>query len=245
MAYCAHCGKPVEAGRFCTACGAPVAPDTIASAAAEMRRYRWELRLVAVALAMILAASTVSLVRSWRRAEPPGPVSTSLQPSQTPAMPPASDRTLPSPAAAADTFPPPPQQEQQEPPSPPAQSQPQLPISPQAQARQQEPPQTQPRSSEPDEVAGGTDQYPGSQPVNTENVSLPDIGIPVATETYSTNDSRSTVIAYYRHRYPDATVSEVNGQTVIAVNREGAARVIAIGSSDSDTRIAIVRQKNQ
>lgn len=90
-------------------------------------------------------------------------------------------------------------------------------------------------------VPTGSDRYPGSQTVNLENASIPDIGIPVASEVYTTSDPVATVVSYYRQRYPDARVTEINGQQIIAVDRPGAIKVIAIGSTGQETRIAIVQ----
>ena len=100
---------------------------------------------------------------------------------------------------------------------------------------------TKPQSQQ--DSPSGSDCYPGSQPVTVENVNLPDIGVPVDTEVYTTSDSLSAVISYYRQRYPDAELREVNGQTVIAVARPGATKVIALGTTGSETRIAIVQAK--
>jgi len=86
----------------------------------------------------------------------------------------------------------------------------------------------------------GSDHYPGSQPVNVENANLPDIGIPVAREVYTTKDTIPTVVSYYKQRYPDAQITEIDGQQIIAVDRPSATKVIAIGSTGSETRIAIV-----
>jgi hypothetical protein len=93
-------------------------------------------------------------------------------------------------------------------------------------------------------VSAESDRYPGSQPIEVKDVTLPDIGVPVSSEAYATVDSLSTVVAYYTQRYPDAEVMEVNGQKVIAVDRPGATKVIAIGTSGEETRIAIVKQAN-
>jgi hypothetical protein len=89
--------------------------------------------------------------------------------------------------------------------------------------------------------ASGSDRYPGSQPVNVDTSNIPDIGIPVASEVYTTSDPVATVVSYYRQRYPDARVMEVNGQQVLAVDRPGATKVIAVGSNGRETRIAIVQ----
>lgn len=90
-------------------------------------------------------------------------------------------------------------------------------------------------------VSTGSDRYPGSQPVEVKDANLPDIGIPVASEVYTTSDSLSTVINYYTQRYPEAEVMEVSGQKIIAIDRPGITKVIAIGTTGEETRIAIVQ----
>jgi hypothetical protein len=89
----------------------------------------------------------------------------------------------------------------------------------------------------------GSDRYPGSQPIEVD-ANLPDVGVPVASEVYTTSDSVSTVVGYYTQRYSDADVREVNGQKIIAVDRPGATKVIAIGTTGEETRIAILQQAN-
>ena len=88
------------------------------------------------------------------------------------------------------------------------------------------------------------DRYPGSQPVDVKDAAIPDVGIPVSNQVYSTSDSLSTVIAYYKQLYPDAQLMEISGQNIIAVDRPGETKVIAIGTSGSETRIAIVQPGN-
>ena len=107
--------------------------------------------------------------------------------------------------------------------------------------KQREPsPQQLPASSA---VSSGSDRYPGSEPIEV-NANLPDIGVPVTSEVYTTTDSLAIVVAYYAQRYSDAEVTEVNGQKIIAVDRPGASKVIAIGSTGEETRISIVKQAN-
>jgi hypothetical protein len=77
--------------------------------------------------------------------------------------------------------------------------------------------------------------------VEVKDANLPDIGIPVAGEVYSTSDSVPTVVSYYTQRYPDAQVMDISGQKVIAVNRPDVTKVIAVGTSGQDTRIAIIQ----
>ena len=98
--------------------------------------------------------------------------------------------------------------------------------------------QTQPPAST---SSSGSDRYPNSQPIDVKDVSLPDIGVPVASEVYATTDSVAAVVDYYRQRYPEAEVTEVDGQKIVAVNQAGAIKVIAVGSAGTETRIAIVQ----
>jgi hypothetical protein len=96
----------------------------------------------------------------------------------------------------------------------------------------------------PSTVSTASDRYPGSQPIEVKDANLPDIGVPVTSEVYTTTDSLSTVVAYYMQRYSDAEVTEVSGQKIIAIDRPGAAKVIAIGTTGEETRIAILKQVN-
>jgi cytoskeletal protein RodZ len=106
------------------------------------------------------------------------------------------------------------------------------------------------KSSPPQQAVTGStarsaaDHYPGSQPVDMKDAAIPDVGIPVSNQVYSTSDSLATVMAYYKQLYPDAQVMEVSGQNIIAVDRPGETKVIAIGTSGSETRIAIVQPGN-
>jgi hypothetical protein len=88
------------------------------------------------------------------------------------------------------------------------------------------------------------DRYPGSQTIDMKEAAIPDFGIPVSNQVYSTSDSLATVMAYYKQLYPDAQVMEISGQNIIAVDRPGETKVIAIGTSGSETRIAIVQPGN-
>jgi hypothetical protein len=104
--------------------------------------------------------------------------------------------------------------------------------------------QPTPHPPAPSGSSAGSDRYPGSQPLEVKDVNLPDIGVPVTSELYTTADPLATVLAYYTQRYPDAEVMEVNGQKIIAVNRPGATKVIALGSTGQETRIAILQPAN-
>jgi hypothetical protein len=99
-------------------------------------------------------------------------------------------------------------------------------------------------SPAPPAAATGSDQYPGSKPLEVKDANLPDIGIPTSKEVYTTSDSVATVISYYQQRYPEAEVTDIEGQKIIAVNRPGATKVIAIGTTGSETRVAIVQAAN-
>jgi hypothetical protein len=209
-----------------------------------MRRRRHEMRLLMAVAGLILLVSVVLLLRPSGRVERREANST---PAPQLALQPATEEESASPAAAPTDRPGWPSQSRQEViepphllPSPASQPAPQArPEKPKQQTS--EIPETQ--SPPAAERAPGSDRYPGSQPVNLENVNLPDIGVPIENEVYTTPDSLPTVIAFYRQLYPDAQQTEVNGQTVLAVNRPGAAEVIALGTAGSETRIAIVRQK--
>jgi len=85
------------------------------------------------------------------------------------------------------------------------------------------------------------DHYPNAQAINLDDVAIPNIGIPVAREGYTTTDPLNTVVDYYRRLYPNATVTDQQGQKVIAVDNGSDSRVITIGNNGSETRIVIVR----
>jgi len=44
MMFCRHCGKRVEGGRFCSACGRPIAPDAVDAMADNRGELLFELR---------------------------------------------------------------------------------------------------------------------------------------------------------------------------------------------------------
>jgi hypothetical protein len=264
MAFCCHCGKPVAGGRFCAACGGPISPDAIEAITAKLHRYHKQLRLIVVALGLGIVV-TAGLIVNWvmhaervasgslfgGEVSPP-----TQQQQQTLPTQPATAQTSPSQAVMPGTIVLQPQQ-------PPAQGivankstpmshPPTGSIDPQAvqnalttlveRGKQRDPsPQQRPALSV---DSAGSDRYPGSQPVEVKDTDLPDIGIPVASQVYTTSDSPSTVISYYRQRYPDAELTEISGQKVIAVSRPGATKVIAIGTTGAETRIAIVQPAN-
>ena len=232
MAYCSHCGRPAE-GRFCAACGAPVTPDVVAALASDIRRRRREMRWIAAALAVVLVVSAAFMIRTSRHATPAAATPVVL--SQSPPALVQETRTPPAPPVAdADPTPQPPPQPQQQPPQ--VQDQPRQLPPPQA-----SPPPPRPRPALPSDASA--DLYPGAVPIQVDNVSLPDIGVPVANQVYTTSDSVSAVVGYYQRRYPDATVTDVSGQKVIAIDRPGMTTVIAVGTTGSETRIAIVQPK--
>ena len=235
MPFCPHCGaQATDGARFCTACSAPLTPDALA---AEARRQRKQMRVVVVAVSLALAVTlgvlldrALSANRAPGGSSIPGATATPQKPQQQPPRqpPPASD------SAPSDT----------------ANNTPTGGIDPEAvqralaqltQAQRSGqgnlPPQQPPAPS----VPTGSDRYPGSQPVTVDTSNIPDIGIPVSSEVYTTSDPVATVVSYYRRRYPDARVTEINGQQIIAVDRPGAIKVIAVGSNGQETRIAIVQ----
>lgn len=251
--FCRHCGKPVEGGRFCSACGGPIAPYALDAMAAKLKRHGNEMLLIVVVLGLFFVISAGLIVRRVMHTEraakgslPGDEISAPVTQQQQPLPPPPVARISPI-------------QPQQQPPQVaiPEESKPMsLPstgsIDPNAvqnalttltkNGKQRAPSlQQRPASSA---VPAGADRYPGSQPIEVKDVDLPDIGVPVTSEVYTSTDSLSTVVAYYTQRYPDAEVLETNGQKIIAVNRPGATKVIAIGTTGEETRIAILKQAN-
>jgi len=231
--------------------------------AAKLHRQRKQMRLIVAALGLLLLV-TVGLIvsRLMHAGRATGPslagdaASASPPPTQQP--PPAQSAAVQAPPAQAITserFTSPPQ------PSPPAgapdKDNPASPhsagsIDPKAvqdalavlaqNGQRREP--SSPSQATSSGAATGSDRYPGSQQIEVKDVTLPDIGIPIASQVYTTSDSLSTVLGYYTQRYPDAEVLEVNGQKIVAVNRPGATKVIALGSSGDETRIAILQPAN-
>ncbi len=250
MVFCRHCGKSVEGGCYCSACGGAIAPDAVDAVATKLKRYRNEMLLVVVALGLVFAVSAGLIVSRARHAD-----SASIGGRENSAPVTQQQQPLVTPPAAAQT---PPVQPQQQPPQTIVSDESNAAgrsstgnINPEAMQKAfttltqngklREPSQQQlPVSSA---VSTGSDRYPGSEPLEV-NATLPDIGVPVSTEVYTTTDSVSTVVAYYTQRYSDAEVTEVNGQRIIAVSRPGGAKVIAIGTTGEETRISIVKQAN-
>ena len=243
MAFCSHCGKPGDGGRFCAACGAPIAPDAVAAMTAELDRHRQHLRLLVVALA-VACVLTAGLIISWAvyaqrtvgrvllgantavSVQQPLPDSGSGLPATSDGQQERPRATGAAPATGPDKN---------------ADG-----IDPQAVENalatlappgQQERRSSQQRSA-PTAASPDSDRYPGAQPVEVKDANLPDIGVPVASQVYTTSDSLSTVVSYYKKRYPGAEVTDISGQQIIAV---GGSKVIAIGTTGSETRIAIVQ----
>jgi hypothetical protein len=251
MAYCSHCGRPTT-GRFCSACGSPIARDAVASVTADLLRRYKKMSLIVAALClvvMVTAALVVSRVTHMERSavasrpvESPEPVMQRTTPAQSPTAPAIDSQTnsasqpLPPPAPASVPGA-----------NHPAVHSPSSSIDPQEvqralntlveRSKQGDLPTQTPASTS----TSGSDRYPNSQPVEVKDVSLPDIGVPVGSEVYTTTDSVAAVVDYYRQRYPEAEVTEVNGQKIVAVNQTGAIKVIAVGSAGPETRIAIVQ----
>lgn len=229
-----------------------------------MRRRRSEMRLISVALAVLLLISTGVVVSHLGNSER-GKGNT------VPVQPPSGSSVNPPTTPAQSTTEAPPTPQPQHPPARAGASsglghhpgsQPVNPQNADHPVRQQLPPtpndrpQTSPGqvvaegapSSSPPEassstdVASSSDRYPGSEPIKVD-VELPNIGVPVSTEVYSTSDPVNAVISYYKQRYPNATVTEVEGQQIIAINSGRETKVIAVGTTGSETRIAIVKPK--
>lgn len=215
----------------------------------KLKRNRNEMLLIALALGLVFAVTAGLIVSRVLRTE--RAARGSLPGNETSAAVTRQQQPLPSPPAATQT--PPVQQQppqaiisgENNPASRPSTSS----IDPKAvhdafttlSGKQREPSAQQPPASSAGST--GSDRYPGSQPIEVD-VNLPDIGVPVTSESYTTTDSPSTVVAYYTQRYSDAEVMEVNGQKVIAINHPGDIKVIAIGTTGEETRISIVKQAN-
>ncbi len=253
MEFCRHCGKSVEGGRFCSACGGPLAPDAVNAMATKLKRYRNEMLLIVLAIGIVFAVTAAGLIVS--RVMHAERAADGLPPSGESSAPVTrQQQTLPTPTAG-QTLPNQPQQqppqsivsEENNPTSRPSSGSVSTKdvqnafVAPTQKEKQREPsPQ---RLSASSSVSTVSDRYPGSQSIEV-NANLPDIGVPVTSEVYTTTDSLSTVVAYYTQRYSDAEVTEVNGQKIIEIDRPGAAKVIAIGTTGEETRIAIVKQAN-
>ncbi len=257
MAFCTQCGKQVEAGTACPACGKLVAPDAMELMAAELRRQHTQMWYIVVAMGLV-AAATIGLFAGWllhgqRRDAPASAPVTQPQaapPAQKPAQ--SSPEQPESPASPS---------------SQPGQSAP-APVPRENSSGNKTPSNSidvqaiqnavsgmaqrggQKGSSSQQAVTGSagrsaaSDRYPGSQPVDMKDAAIPDVGIPVSNQVYSTSDSLATVMAYYKQLYPDAQVMEISGQNIIAVDRPGDTKVIAIATAGAETRIAIVQPGN-
>jgi hypothetical protein len=251
MVFCRQCGKSVEGGRFCSACGGPIAPDAVNAMATKLKRYRNEMLLILVALGLVFAVAAGLIVCRVMRTERAASGSSPSGASSAPVT--RLQQPLPTSPAAAQTLPGQPQQQppqttvsgEKNPSSLPStgsisQKEVQNEFSTLSKKEKPREPSPQPMPSS-SAASSGSDRYPGSEPLEV-NANLPDIGVPVTSEVYTTTDSLATVVAYYTERYSDAEVTEVNGQKIIAVDRTGASKVIAIGTTGEETRISIVKQ---
>jgi hypothetical protein len=251
MVFCPNCGRSIKGGRFCPACGGPIAPDAVDAIATKLKRHRNQMLLTAVALGLVFAVTgwvfLSRVMRAGRTASPTPAIGESFAPvtrQQPLPVPPSAQIPLgqpspqPSPAIVSE------ESGQASRPSPdstrPKDVQNAITSLTQKDKQRETSLQQLPASSG---LSTGSDRYPGSEPIEV-NANLPDIGVPVTSEVYTTTDSVSTVVAYYTQRYSDAEVTEVNGQKIIAVDRPGATRVIAIGTTGEETRIAIIKQAN-
>ena len=251
MAYCSHCGSPAAGGRFCSSCGTPLARDAVASVTAGLLRRYKKLSLIVTALCLVLAVTAAVVASRVMHREPSAVALRPLESSAPAAQPTAPPQTPPAPAIDSQTASNSRPQPQPAPASVPSANSPavhpsassidprevQRALNTLAQrADRGEMSAQQPASA----GASGSDRYPGSQPVEVKDASLPDIGVPVASEVYTTTDPVASVVEYYRQLYPGAETTEVNGQKIVAVNQPGAIKVIAIGTTGTETRIAIV-----
>ena len=254
MSFCTQCGNALESGTKCAACGKLAAPDPMETIAAELRRQHQQIWYIVVAIALV-AAIAVGLVIGWllhgqRRENVPIPAPQPQAPSsQTPMQ-----SSPEQPIASAS----PSSQPQQSLAAPVRKENSSINRTPSSgidvQAIQNAVNGMSQRGgqkgSSPQQAVTGSaarsasDRYPGSQPVDMKEAAIPDVGIPVSNQVYSTSDSLATVMAYYKQLYPDAQVMEISGQNIIAVDRPGDTKVIAIATSGSETRIAIVQPGN-
>jgi hypothetical protein len=253
MAFCTQCGKQVETGGACPACGKLVAPDAMELMAAELRRQHTQMWYIVVAMGLV-AAATVGLLAGWllhgqrHDAPVPAPQPQAAPSSQKPAQ--GSPEQPEGPTSPSS------QSEQSAPVLKPKENSSgsktsssidvqaiQNAVSGMAQRGGQKGSSSQ-QSGTSSATRSAADRYPGSQPVDMKDAAIPDVGIPVSNQVYSTSDSLATVMAYYKQLYPEAQVMEISGQNIIAVDRPGETKVIAIGTSGSETRIAIVQPGN-
>ena len=249
--FCSICGlKAADGAQFCSACGQPL---SLPKGVSGTKRIRIPIAGAVAALAIVAVLGAIAIAAMMRSTRPqqisPQATGTGLQPqgqmpiaqaspSSTPALPQAAE-SRPIASANGENAKPTPNaidvQAVQSALAQLTQKNENISVTPPAQPAQ---PQTATAATT------ESDRYPGSQPVNVDNTELPNLGIAVSKEVYSTSDSVSTVIAYYRQRYPEAQVMEVNGQNIVAVDKPGATKVIAIGTSGQETRIAVVRPAN-
>jgi hypothetical protein len=258
MMFCSHCGKSAaEGARFCAACGKPIAPDAVAAVTVELHRHRKQMRLMLIALGLV-AVVTAGIIVIWvmstsstgGRALSGGETSAPMLQRQQQPLPeqPAAVQTPPGPAFTPSTTPTITPTITPDPVSRPSVGRINTKAVEDAVSALAPPTKQQAPSSQPTPAISvasvGSDSYPGSRPVDVKNANLPDIGIPVAGEVYSTSDSVATVVSYYTQRYPDAEVMEISGQKIIAVSSQGVTKVIAVGTTGEETRIAIVQPHN-
>ena len=250
MQFCSICGmKAADGALFCSACGQPL---SLPKGASGTKRIRIPIAgaVAAFAIVAVLGAIAIAAMMRSTRLQQISPQATGTgrqpqaqapvaqaSPSSTPALPQAAE-SRPIASANGENAKPAPNaidvQAVQSALAQLTQKNENISVTPPAQPSQ---PQTATAATE-------SDRYPGSQPVNVDNAELPNLGIAVSKEVYSTSDSVSTVIAYYRQRYPEAQVMEINGQNIVAIDHPGAQKVIAIGSAGQETRIAVVRPAN-
>jgi hypothetical protein len=246
----------VEAGTVCPACGKLVASDAMELMAAELRRQHTQMWYIVVAMGLV-AAATIGLLAGWllhgQRREN-GPASAPVTQPQTP----PSQKPVQSSPEQPDGLGSPSSQQGPSAPAPTPKENSsgsktasnnidvqaiQNAVRGMAQRGGQKGSASQ-QAVTGSGVRSAADRYPGSQPVDMKDAAIPDVGIPVSNQVYSTSDSLTTVMAYYKQLYPDAQVMEISGQNIIAVDRSGETKVIAIGTSGSETRIAIVQPGN-
>ena len=245
-------------GTVCAACGRLSVPDGLETMTEELRRQHNQIRYILLAMGLVLLLA-MALVGAWmlsggRKGSDRPPDSAPKPQAIAPAAG-ASSSTVQASGAAPDA----PHEQPVQQPSTGATpkesnqtgSSPSGKIDPQSvedalhsMMQRRGSKGNAPQSSAASNAPVAADRYPGSEAVDMKDTSLPDIGIPVGNQVYTTSDSLSTVMAYYQRLYPDAQVMEISGQNIIAVDKPGMTKVIAIATTGSETRIAIVQPGN-
>jgi hypothetical protein len=97
-------------------------------------------------------------------------------------------------------------------------------------------------NQDPDEVARnlGVDVYPGARPLKNGSAIAAIAGMKTATAQFETDDSADKVADFYKTKYPNANVTESNGDhyAIVQTNQNGAL-TISITPGGGATQINI------